>query len=211
MNNFSKIVNPTAKILEDYYKQHDLMLKYITSELMQCNKTLLESIVPISKAAQASLSNTVQMLNYKINEMQKQYKIIYNFEFIYTDNIISTFDSLMKNISNSLNSIDYDECTEEEKKLLTSSNVEVNELKQELNASNKKRLTFEQWLSILAFIISLITFIKDFLPDENIQQLTTEVQTISDSFENYAHKNLENQNNILEALKNNQCDSKSGD
>lgn len=211
MNNFSNIVDPTAKILKDYYNQHDLMLKSITSALEQFNKTLSENIVPVSKSVQASLPNTLQLLSYKINEMQKQYKIISGFEFLYADNIISTFDFLMKSISKSLNSIDYGECTEEEKELLTSSNIEVNELKQELNASNKKRLTFEQWLSILAFIVSLISLIKDFLPDEDIQQLTTEVQTISNSFEDYAHKNLENQNNILEILTNNQCDSISGD
>ena len=211
MNNFSNIVDPTAKILENYYKQHDLMLKSLTSTLEQLNKTLLENIVPVSISIQASLPNTLQMLSYKINEMQKQYKIIANFEFLYTDNIMSTLDSLMKSISNSLNSINYDECTEKEKELLTSSNAEVTELKQELNVSNKKKLTFEQWLSILAFIISLITFIKDFLPDEDIQQLTTEVQTISNSFEDYAQKNLENQNDILEALIDNQCDSKSND
>lgn len=211
MNNFSNIVDPTAKILENYYKQHDLMLKSLTSTLEQLNKTLLENIVPVSISIQASLPNTLQMLSYKINEMQKQYKIIANFEFLYTDNIMSNLDSLMKSISNSLNSINYDECTEKEKELLTSSNAEVTELKQELNVSNKKKLTFEQWLSILAFIISLITFIKDFLPDEDIQQLTTEVQTISNSFEDYAQKNLENQNDILEALIDNQCDSKSND
>lgn len=211
MNNFSNIVDPTAKILENYYKQHDLMLKSLTSTLEQLNKTLLENIVPVSISIQASLPNTLQMLSYKINEMQKQYKIIANFEFLYTDNIMSNLDSLMKSVSNLLNSINYDECTEKEKELLTSSNAEVTELKQELNVSNKKKLTFEQWLSILAFIISLITFIKDFLPDEDIQQLTTEVQTISNSFEDYAQKNLENQNDILEALIDNQCDSKSND
>lgn len=205
------IISPTAKMFESYSKQHDLILKSITSALTQYNKILSETTAPISETIQASIPNTLQALSNKLNEIQKHHQLILDSAFLHIEDFMPTYNSLIKNISHSLNSINYDECTDEEIELLTSSNVEINELKVDLNSSKRKTLTLEQWLGILAFIIGLITLIKDFLPDEEVQQLTAEVQIISNSFEDYAQKNLENQEKILEALEKNQCDCKNHD
>jgi len=211
-----------VKMSELAAKQHELMLKSINPALTRYNEIVSKTVMPITETIQACLPNSLQILIDKLNEVQRIYQPIINSVSLHVDEFIPKFDSLLLTLSKSLEQINLEECSEEQKEFFTSTNTQINELNKDLASPKHKTLTWEQWLGILAFIISLIGLIKDFLPDEQIEQLTAEVQIISDNFEDYAQKDLanqelllekediqiENQEKILDVLKKNQCDCK---
>lgn len=194
MAKISDDINFTAKMIESYSKQHDLILKSLSSSLLQCNELLSTMSASVSKAIQYSIPSSLQLF---IDEVNKIYQPIINSDVFHIDDLIPKFDLLLNNLSESLNKIDYEKCSDEDISILAKKKSEIQEI---TTSQTHKHLTWEQWIVILTFIMQIINFAKDFLPDEQVKQLTTEVQSIATSFDDYIQQSLHNQELYLEKI-----------
>lgn len=218
-------ITDNIKFHEKMSKLASMQYDLIKPSLLHYSDTLYKMNATAIQMVKTSIPTNLQILIDKMNEMQRLYQPIVDFELFQINEFMPKFNILLDNLSAALGEINLEECSEEQKEFLTSTDTQINELNNTLTSPKQKTLTWEQWLNIILFIISLIALIKDFLPDEQIEHLTTEVQTISNSFEDYAQKDLanqrlllekediqiENQEKILETLEKNQCDCKTPD
>ena len=161
---------------ESYSKEHDLKLKSINSVLTQYKEILSETVAPIAETIQASISSTLQALIDKIDEIQQMYQPVIDSAVPHIEEFIPKFDSLLLNLSDSMERIDFEECSDKDKENLQTCTTQLNEIEQTIHTPDKK-FTREDLYALIQIIIAIFAIFQAHLYQQQNNESDEKFQT----------------------------------
>ena len=147
------------KMSELASKEYNSVLKNIQPALLQYNEILSNISAPVKEMAYTYLSDNLQVFIDKLKENLQIYQPVIDSTFLNFDELIPKFDSVLLNLSKSLEQINLEKCSNEEQENIQIASVQLDKVNKTIHTPSKK-FTREDVYTLIQIILAIFTIFQ---------------------------------------------------